>query len=266
MKKKKFSEINKLYHYTTFDAALNILTSKRLRYGTLNNMNDIHENDKIVFVDCQNNYINSFPHEILKNLRNEISKYRQISFSTDEKSKKGFDLHQMWGIYADKGNGVCFVFDKEELENKLDSKIICKKVSYEENVESYFVSLSMNPISIPKEIETNVEKLFFHKRKEWEHEQEFRILKRCCSEERNEYLSFGTSLKYIIISSTFQDTNDSFYYQRIQQIRDKINVPILVYGNGLFDYFLLNTNDENFIWNSSNEYNPILGKNCELDL
>ena len=34
-----------------------------------------------------------------------MAKYRQISLTIDdmEQNKLGFDLHQMWGLYADKG-------------------------------------------------------------------------------------------------------------------------------------------------------------------
>ena len=44
-----------------------------------------------------------------------MAKYRQISLTIDdmEQNKLGFDLHQMWGLYADKGKGVCLVFDKD---------------------------------------------------------------------------------------------------------------------------------------------------------
>ena len=46
--KEKFEKTEKLYHFTSFDTALKIIESNRLRFGRLNNMNDIHENDKIL--------------------------------------------------------------------------------------------------------------------------------------------------------------------------------------------------------------------------
>ena len=49
-----------------------------------------------------------------------MRKCQQISFSQDRVVDGcyylGFDLHTMWGLYADKGYGVCLVFDKDKLE------------------------------------------------------------------------------------------------------------------------------------------------------
>lgn len=124
--KEQFEQTEKLYHFTKFDTALKILESNRLRFGRLDNMNDIHENDKIEFVDSNNQPINRFPSRVLDALHDEIYKYRQISLTADDKpsDKLGFNLHQMWGLYAEKGEGVCFVFDKIELEKSYDMKNI----------------------------------------------------------------------------------------------------------------------------------------------
>lgn len=124
--KDNFSNIKKLYHYTSFDTACNILESMCLRYGRLNNMNDIHENDKVVYKDAQGNDITNFDYSILDCIYNEMYMYRQISLTMDdsEKGKLGFDLHQMWGLYADKGLGVCLVFDKQNLLDCIGSNAI----------------------------------------------------------------------------------------------------------------------------------------------
>lgn len=54
----------------------------------------------------------------------EMRKYQQLSFSQDRVVDGGhylgFDLHTMWGLYADKGYGVCLVFDKENLNLVLE--------------------------------------------------------------------------------------------------------------------------------------------------
>lgn len=112
-----FKQTEKLYHFTTFDTALKIIESNRLRFGRLSNMNDIHEADKIMFIDANGQAINKFPSEVLDALHDEVYKYRQISLTADDRAddKEGFDLHQMWGLYADKGEGVCLVFDRKEL-------------------------------------------------------------------------------------------------------------------------------------------------------
>ena len=100
-KREEFLKMEKLYHFTSYDTALTIIESNRLRFSKLTNMNDIHENDKIVFVNAQ---INNIPSEVFDSLHDEIYKYRQISLTADDKEndKDGFDLHQMWGLYAEK--------------------------------------------------------------------------------------------------------------------------------------------------------------------
>ena len=119
--RKEFKSINKLYHFTKFDTAIKILGSHNLRFGRLHDMKDIHENDKLSYVNLQGNTIQSFQSEILEAIDVEMAKYRQISFTDDNKQGNlGFDLHQMWGLYADKGQGVCLVFDKDILCRKLD--------------------------------------------------------------------------------------------------------------------------------------------------
>ena len=89
--------MKKLYHYTKFDTAIKILESHSLRFGRLHNMNDIHENDKLSYVDTTGTLINSFPSDVLDAIDCEMAKYRQISLTADDdkQDKLGFDLHQM---------------------------------------------------------------------------------------------------------------------------------------------------------------------------
>ena len=115
--REEFESTNKLYHYTKFDTAIKILKSNSLRFGRLHDMNDIHENDKLSYVNSAGIPISSFPSEVLDVIDCEMAKYRQISLTVDDdkQDKLGFDLHQMWGLYAEKGQGVCLVFDKDIL-------------------------------------------------------------------------------------------------------------------------------------------------------
>lgn len=49
----------------------------------------------------------------------------------------------------------------------LNTAIIHSKISYEENIDSFVVSMSEEPNNVPNEIQKNVRHIFFHKRKEW---------------------------------------------------------------------------------------------------
>ena len=283
--KEQFEQTEKLYHFTKFDTALKIIESNRLRFGRLDNMNDIHENDKIVFADANNQYINEFPSEVLDALHDEIYKYRQISLTTEGQpgDNLGFNLHQMWGIYADKGEGVCLVFDKKELEKSHDMKNInLGRVNYDDTkkLESFFISDSKNPEEVLDEIKKHIPDIYFHKRKEWEHEQEYRLIKRCPNAAKEEYLLLGHALKFIILSSKLRNIDEVRYFENIDNIKrqtEKIEkarkigkagkVPVLVYGNGLFDYALCTEDGKKEVWNSKDGYDIlVIGKNCKLAL
>ena len=283
--KEQFEQTEKLYHFTKFGTALKILESNRLRFGRLDNMNDIHENDKIEFVGANNQQINEFPSEVLDALHDEIYKYRQISLTTEGQpgDNLGFNLHQMWGIYADKGEGVCLVFDKKELEKSHDMKNInLGRVNYDDTkkLESFFISDSKNPEEVLDEIKKHIPDIYFHKRKEWEHEQEYRLIKRCPNAAKEEYLSLGHALKFIILSSKLRNIDEVRYFENIDNIKrqaEKIEkarkigkagkVPVLVYGNGLFDYALCTEDGKKEVWNSKDGYDIlVIGKNCKLAL
>ena len=280
--KEQFEKTEKLYHFTSFDTALKIIESNRLRYGRLNNMNDIHENDKIVLVDANNHPTNKIPSDVLDELYDEIYKYRQISLTADdnEGDKDGFDLHQMWGLYADKGEGVCLIFDKKELEKGFGSATLHDRVSYDKTVDSYYISLSNTADKVSVEIREHANEIFFHKRREWEHEQEYRLLRRCPLATREEYLFLGHALKFVILSSRLHNLDEVLYFKKIKNIKDKIEktekarnrgevgrIPVLVYGNGLLDYALCTEDGTEELWNSNDGYDVlIVGENCELEL
>lgn len=266
--KKRFRKCEKLYHFTKFDTAILILESQCLRFGRLNDMNDIHENDKLSFVDVSRNQINDFPSNLLTVIDDEIAKYRQISFTIDDEKhkKRGFDLHQMWGLYADKGQGVCLVFDKKILCKQLDGTILHNAVLYDNTVDSFYIAPSQNAQNIQQGIQLNSDKLFFHKRKEWEHEQEYRLIKRCPSQKKEEYHNYGKALKYIILSSKIEDV-DCVKFKKMEEKLKRLapKVPILVYGNGLLEYTLLDIAHNEIIWSSSQDYDiSIPGENCEI--
>jgi hypothetical protein len=277
--KEQFEKTEKLYHFTSFDTALKIIESNRLRFGRLNNMNDIHENDKIVFVDANSKPISEFPSETLDALHDEIYKYRQISLTAEDETgdNLGFNLHQMWGMYADKGEGVCLVFDKEELEKGFDTGLIHKRVAYDKSIDSYYISFSNKPSEVAGEIKKHADELFFHKRIEWEHEQEYRLLKRCPLATREEYLLLYHALKFVILSSKLRNIDEVLYFKKIKDIKEKVEkarnigeegrITVLVYGNGLFDYALCTEDGEEDLWNSNDGYDIlIIGENCKLAL
>lgn len=271
MMKEEFMKMKKLYHYTKFDTAIKILESHSLRFGRLHNMNDIHENDKLSYVDTTGTRINRFPSDVLDAIDCEMAKYRQISLTADDdkQGKMGFDLHQMWGLYADKGQGVCLVFDKDMLCKQIDSAILHKNVSYDTSVESFYIANANDDAqSIQYNMQKQAEKIFFHKRKEWEHEQEYRFIKCCPNLNKEEYLYYSKALKYIILNSAIENADANMFKKMVKDLNTySEDVPQLLYGNGLLDYSLIGINHTEIIWNSTKGYNILIpGENCKIDV
>ena len=117
-------------------------------------------------------------------------------------------------------------------------------------------------------MQIQVEKLFFHKRKEWEHEQEYRLIKYCPNLKKEEYLNYGDALKFIILNSVIESVDGVKFKEMVGKLSEYApQTPILVYGNGLFDYSLIDINHTETIWTSSNGYDILIpGENCEIDV
>ena len=92
----------KLYHYTSFDTFIRIWLSKQLKFGEIDNVNDIIE----VNHGWSTNNFDSI--QIATRYHELRSAYKQISFTMDYDSfYKGCMSPMMWGIYGNKGRGVC---------------------------------------------------------------------------------------------------------------------------------------------------------------
>lgn len=162
----RFKKTNRLYHFTTYDAACKILKSKQLRFGKRYKMNDLLESEKIVFqrtfLDMNQDTHNGLYAEA------EMMRYQQISFSQDrivgETVYEGFNLHTMWGLYAERGYGVCMVFDKEKL--RLGEKDYARDVIYEDGIMPDYVFRNESKAGIRAEIWRRRDEIFFVKRKE----------------------------------------------------------------------------------------------------
>lgn len=111
----RFQEMSKLYHFTNLDAACSIIESRQLRFGKMYKMNDLIESNRIVYGRIFKDELS----EVELYAEEEMNRYQQVSFTQDQERDGvdylGFDLHTMWGLYAEKGYGVCLVFDKDRL-------------------------------------------------------------------------------------------------------------------------------------------------------
>lgn len=139
-----------LYHYTTMEKAYSIICSNELWFSDLNSTNDIFEQKvKISFEDIKKTHDRSDPIEKIRILRKYMDRSRAciklLCFSKDvcySESReenayiklqesllpdyrainvigRGFSLPRMWAQYASDNKGVCFIFNRSKILDKV---------------------------------------------------------------------------------------------------------------------------------------------------
>lgn len=139
----QFINTDRLYHYTTFNNAIKILQSHTLLFGRLKDMNDINELYWPLAFSYQRRHENRNNDDLFEKMKEDYYKYQQISLTMDG-NRMGFDIPAMWGHYAQKGNGVCLVFDKNKLLSYLEEEkhrrhIVFNKVTYTKEYPSTII-------------------------------------------------------------------------------------------------------------------------------
>lgn len=257
----QFNNTERLYHYTTFNNAIKILQSHTLLFGRLKDMNDINELYRpLAFEYHPDNHGNK---EEFEKMSQDFFKYQQISLTMDG-ARFGFDIPAMWGHYADKGNGVCLVFDRSKLLNIIDGdrsrRFIYGKVKYTKDYSPVVIYRTNNG-SIVRFSKKEEKDFFYHKTKDWQYEQEFRILIKSDLEAR-EKLDFGDSLTAIIMHNAESVGHEQSIFDSIEfRIIDKItgsNIPVLEHSMWFENTQL--TIREDMIWTS----NPIDANNIDV--
>lgn len=207
--KERFSSTKKLYHYTSFENALKILTTGRLKFSQLSNLNDINEACRTEYIDVTDSQIlssdleSSYSYLEKGVIAKALQKFRQISLSMDKDNKPGFAISPMWGHYAQKGQGVCLAFDKNKLTRELKPNEY-GTVRYEEGVDGSII-ISVNNINdCVNYLDTHRQEIFFKKSLDWSYEQEFRIVK-LCKRNGDKGLNIKEALLAIIVYDSHVD-------------------------------------------------------------
>ena len=258
--KQRFNSTEKLYHYTTFDSAIKILQSRSLLFGRLKDMNDINELYRPMVPDFNPNRQAENNDRLYDNLDKEINKYQQISLTMDGR-RYGFDIPAMWGHYANKGKGVCLVFDKNKFVNRLKDEqkrhLLYGKIVYTDDFFSIIICQTKADDSIIPFTKKEEKGWFFRKTKDWQYEQEFRVLIKSDSESR-EKLMFQDSLIAVVMHNAEsvalnQTIFDSIEFQIINKIISSYRPSIPVLEHCAFIQERLLITDGHTIWTS----NPI---------
>lgn len=165
---KKIYDGNYLFHFTNFESALKIIATHSLKFGDFNNMNDIAEVKRDLLGDISESMIEE-----------EMRKYKSISMTLDT-PERGFFINPLWGHYAQKGNGVCLMFDKDKLINQYQRQfgndIEPRPINYLEDSHHLTVINGKTQSEVENDIMNKIDVLFFTKSSDWSYEQEFRFL------------------------------------------------------------------------------------------
>lgn len=239
----KFSG-NNLFHYTSFDSALKIISSNTLKFGLFENMNDIAEVKREYFTNID-----------IEEVELEMKKYKSISFTWDDSNKRGYEIDSLWGYYAQKGNGVCLVFDKSMLLNCLEekSKAYHKSIEYLNNFSNSISLNGDNSKEVSKYIAKYVDDLFFTKSLDWKHEHEYRFLLYSSNEEETLFLR-NSLLAIILCMPKLNEIEDSLEYKILSKL---IDLPILHYKTCL--------GEKELYWKEHKLY-PVLGRDYNIDI
>ena len=185
MDKETFQKTERLYHYTSWCAAIKIIASRTLKFGKLQHMNDVNEAHRWIFYE---------PGVDLSSIKEELNRYCQISLVNDNKPRSGYNIPAMWGHYAEKGNGVCLVFDKQKLVSYLGRNMWKANIRYSRN---YTGDIDIPIGDIERYFKVHKNEIFFKKTADWRYEQEFRVVARQ-SEKEELKLDFKDSLMAVI--------------------------------------------------------------------
>lgn len=239
---------NHLFHFTSFESSLRIITSQSLKFGDFSNMNDIAEVKRDIMSMVPTEYIEE-----------ELRKYKSISLTIDNPDNRGFSIDPLWGHYAQKGNGVCLVFDQNKLTCRLKEQFptnaIMKPIKYLNEFSTALFSEVESVNDVKDEVHNKVDDIFFTKSADWKYEQELRIL--LYSEKTNEYLKFGDSLVGVILClpkvERYQESSEFHVLKALLP-----NTPILNYTTSLGDKKLYDQN--------GNPMCEIIGDDIQVDL
>ena len=243
---------NALYHFTTFESAVKIVSSQKLLFGRACRKNDIAEVYKEIIGNMDNDAI-----------QKALGEYQYLSFITNSESGKGFEQDALWGYYAEKGLGVCLAFDREKLV-ELFSFLYPNigwhdSISYNPNcTNAHFIDCNEGD-DVHSLISNKIKELFFEKSIDWKHESEYRLLVKSPKEAS---IDITDNLLGVIIC-------DHCSKKDKLSITDTIQYKVfskLIGVDKLYHYHHCFGNKELYNHNDSDIIYPIWGKDITLDV
>lgn len=180
----------RLYHYTSFNSFVRIWLTQTLKFGIVTDMNDIFENTPSS--QCHTLEEEQYLNEYLE----EKKQYKQISLTMDFDSyTKGSMSQMMWGLYGDKGRGVCLELNYSKMMEHIEKHMMHDAI--------YYAHKLPEPPNITKEAAKDWDSFFISKQKDlfftkqycWSNENEYRIVSKI-----DDYLKIDGAISAIYIT------------------------------------------------------------------
>lgn len=241
-----------IYHYSSASLVLEkILNNMELKFSSLQELNDPREYNDLNFTcsSRKNPYYKFF--EINQGVNNFIKNRFKVAcfckskyFTSQSKPPNyGYTKARMWSQYANKHSGICLVFSRKSLENKIkeERNIIC---SFFEDIE-YKGCTFLNPDILSVDVDDylnnkeeylinyvklHYKEIFYIKNLDYKDENEFRIVFYDPLSDFN-LINIEGSLKGLVLGDNFHqiylpivekyaDENGLFLYQNSWECGD----------------------------------------------
>jgi hypothetical protein len=233
------------FHYTTREAAFgDIIPQRRLRFSTYARMRDPMENKQWAFpaayfvsddepADLRERAYFEFHHRAAE----IFEQAHLLAFTVDteypwpdELFGRGWARARMWEQYAEAHKGVCLMFDRgrlsqrisNDLHRQLNVRPYEKSVEYTPRGGELTLDLAKFPTPVPADfvrdfIEENHHELFFKKTLDWETEHEYRFATTAPPGEPL-YADYGDALVGIIVGEKFPDWQRASAIESARQV------------------------------------------------
>ena len=210
-----------LFHYSTSEKAIMILESMRLRLSKRKESIDPIENGDIplsVNMATQAGYY-GMPEKLIEETNRALEDVNQVCFCKNSSEgqlanqtfpqfeKYGFAKPRMWDQYGDRYKGVCLIFSKKAITDKLDSpKYKIDDVNYVTYAEFSKMIKPINGDIIEKcgyeEYRDNylqhIKGMHFLKHVDYTNESEFRI---CSFSKEDIFIDISKALKGVVVTN-----------------------------------------------------------------
>lgn len=254
-----------VYHYTSAQTAIDyILAEGNIKFNPFAETNDPREAKTWTFkIKDSLKIINKTDMPIKKEIIEKISKFNELNQEILDKIKKSYKLlcftaddtfqpdctsltsgfyrgwgkPRMWATYGIKHEGVCLMFNKEQLKKKImenlpnfhiySDKVIYSNNPFPENSKEIeyptYMRLGIEK-AILRKIDMEIQSYFFRKHLDWKSENEFRWVIRSTKEncQKNVFIPIKNSLSAIICGQDISEDDEKKLIQFSKQFRVKI--------------------------------------------